>query len=538
MNVPSGYSALDFIGFTDKGDYSPSATYVKNDLVHYNDKIWKCLIDDTTGIAPTTGVNWEKWIDQSNSLDGLADVEITNPTDGQELSYDAATEKWKNTSKIQTLTNQVKGNWSEGGKNVLDLTPRLKKNFPTSSAIASFSNEGIVLDGTVSSSGNFRICPAEDDNSFVLPQGTYVLSHKDGSSPSGASITLRKNGTAITTNNRLATPYEFEANGTDYFTVLIHEDATTFNNAVVCPMICLKSFYELDTSFEPYAKTNQQLTQDTTALLDNLEVNGAVNMLPNNGTSQTLGDGHVTFIVNDDKTVTVTADGQQTSSVEFPLYTNSDGSPHLIGKTIKLSGCPSGGSSSTYSIQAYRIGTTDGSTGTASDLGDGVTFTWLNNGSGTKAVVKIIIRPNYSGTITFKPMITVPSYNGDYVPYAKSNKELTEDVVNEYISSEFDSSNIITNHNLYAQRDGKNLYLYGWVELPAGTYNYGDDLFTIKHKAGVLNSILIGADLTNHSQSPIFMRILNRTNIVEMESPVTLSATTKIQFVATPIYLG
>jgi hypothetical protein len=25
-------------------------------------------------------------------------------------------------------------------------------------------------------------------------------------------------------------------------------------------------------------------------------------------------------------------------------------------------------------------------------------------------------------------MITVPSYNGDYVPYAKSNKELTEDV--------------------------------------------------------------------------------------------------------------
>lgn len=32
-------------------------------------------------------------------------------------------------------------------------------------------------------------------------------------------------------------------------------------------------------------------------------------------------------------------------------------------------------------------------------------------------------------------MITVPSYNGDYVPYAKSNKELTEDVTITDISN-------------------------------------------------------------------------------------------------------
>jgi hypothetical protein len=33
---------------------------------------------------------------------------------------------------------------------------------------------------------------------------------------------------------------------------------------------------------------------------------------------------------------------------------------------------------------------------------------------------------------TFKPMVTVASYNGSYVPYAKSNKELTEDVDSMY----------------------------------------------------------------------------------------------------------
>ena len=31
MNVPSGYTALDLIGFTDKETYNSSASYVKND---------------------------------------------------------------------------------------------------------------------------------------------------------------------------------------------------------------------------------------------------------------------------------------------------------------------------------------------------------------------------------------------------------------------------------------------------------------------------------------------------------------------------
>lgn len=68
MVNPTGYTALDMIGFTDKGTYSSSANYVKNDLAHYSGNIWRCLIDDTTGIAPVEGVNWTLFIGEPTNL--------------------------------------------------------------------------------------------------------------------------------------------------------------------------------------------------------------------------------------------------------------------------------------------------------------------------------------------------------------------------------------------------------------------------------------------------------------------------------------
>lgn len=62
MNEPTGYTALDLIGYTDKGDYSAVATYVKNDLVNYGGSKWRCKIDDTTAVTPTEGVNWTVFV--------------------------------------------------------------------------------------------------------------------------------------------------------------------------------------------------------------------------------------------------------------------------------------------------------------------------------------------------------------------------------------------------------------------------------------------------------------------------------------------
>ena len=58
MNVPTGYTELDLVGFTDRGAFDIDAYYVKNDLSHRGGDIWKCLIDDTHGILPAEGLNW------------------------------------------------------------------------------------------------------------------------------------------------------------------------------------------------------------------------------------------------------------------------------------------------------------------------------------------------------------------------------------------------------------------------------------------------------------------------------------------------
>ena len=68
MNVPTGYTELDMVGFTDKGTYSASAEYVKNDIVHYGNALWRCKIDETTGVTPAENTNWTLYINAADTL--------------------------------------------------------------------------------------------------------------------------------------------------------------------------------------------------------------------------------------------------------------------------------------------------------------------------------------------------------------------------------------------------------------------------------------------------------------------------------------
>lgn len=72
MAVPEGYISLGFVGFTDKGEFSPDIVYKKNDVVHKDNAIWKCLVDDTVGIAPVEGGgNWEIFIQSQTKASGI-----------------------------------------------------------------------------------------------------------------------------------------------------------------------------------------------------------------------------------------------------------------------------------------------------------------------------------------------------------------------------------------------------------------------------------------------------------------------------------
>lgn len=84
MAAPEGYVALDLIGFTDKGDYAAGTTYVKNDLVHSDNRIYLSLQDNNVGnvlpVLPATETTyWKLWLSGgSDNLDDLTAKDTSN----------------------------------------------------------------------------------------------------------------------------------------------------------------------------------------------------------------------------------------------------------------------------------------------------------------------------------------------------------------------------------------------------------------------------------------------------------------------------
>lgn len=68
MINPTGYTALDLVGFTDKGPYVSNENYVKNDIVHYGGNLWRCKIDDTMNVTPAEGNNWTVFVGEPTNL--------------------------------------------------------------------------------------------------------------------------------------------------------------------------------------------------------------------------------------------------------------------------------------------------------------------------------------------------------------------------------------------------------------------------------------------------------------------------------------
>lgn len=68
MAIPSGYTPLDFVGFTDRGTYAGNVPYVRNDLVHHGGNIWLVLIDGTLGIVPSESANYTLWLGEPTNL--------------------------------------------------------------------------------------------------------------------------------------------------------------------------------------------------------------------------------------------------------------------------------------------------------------------------------------------------------------------------------------------------------------------------------------------------------------------------------------
>ena len=117
------------------------------------------------------------------------------------------------------------------------------------------------------------------------------------------------------------------------------------------------------------------------------------------GSSKITG---VQFTNNSDGTITVS--DTATANSTFLLGTFSP-----AYKTVTLSGCPSGGSSSTYTLYAYDPTTTK----TYYDYGSGVSF---NSQNPVNLYIRVFSGATVSGLI-FKPQIELGSTPSAYTPY-------------------------------------------------------------------------------------------------------------------------
>lgn len=150
------------------------------------------------------------------------------------------------------------------------------------------------------------------------------------------------------------------------------------------------------------------------------------NLLPSATATQTING--VTFTLNSDGSISTGGTAGTGGAVLFLVGSNWVGvSPYPLDKTKSyvLSGCPSGGSNSTYRISIFEYYNNGASNVNYSDTGSGVEFTPYS--TATSWLVCINIQPGAGDMTgkTFYPMIRLSTAPAGYVPYAKTNVELT-----------------------------------------------------------------------------------------------------------------
>lgn len=420
------------------------------------------------------------------------------------------------TVETQALTNQTNGIVNVlGAKNVLPFPYYEGSGTYNGVTITDNGDGSITLDGTCTGmsffvfyGGRYSLAPT----TFVKKNEDYIatLEVVSGSMAinSGTSRFVFRNYITNATSPFVDIFYEDNVIDTrsvkftyeptaSYDTSLVWYEfnvGTTFNNWRIRPMIRLASI--TDDTYVPYAKTNQQLTEDSIDW-DNFSELGAVNMLPNTATTQTING--VTFTVNSDGTVT--ANGTATANAVLKISDRFTLADYIGRKYVDAK--KNEASSSTYSlIITYR----DGSGAYVNETyvpTEGFILSTISNA--TLVEFGVFVKSGQSvSNLTFKPMITVASYNGDYVPYAKNNRELTT-------SATTNAKNISTIN--------KGTFDIDAIELTANTpkkviSSYGVYLITFNHGGGApggLYLVQVHATDVNGMQVAVIKESTDRT---------------------------
>ena len=131
----------------------------------------------------------------------------------------------------------------------------------------------------------------------------------------------------------------------------------------------------------------------------------------NQGDTNVWTDGGITFTLNPG-TKELTATGTATANAEFGYFVKGEPDYYILKKgTYTLSGCPAGGSATTYSFHLYSD--TDYS---FYDYGEGVTFTLKEDTKVTLAAM-VVKGTTVDGLVFGAPMLESGTVKHKYVPY-------------------------------------------------------------------------------------------------------------------------
>lgn len=310
------------------------------------------------------------------------------------------------TEDFQTM---YKNNGILGVKNLLPTPYYSTKGGTTTSGtltVTENADGSVTIDGTAS--GQSYIDLARNDK--FLKAGTYILSGGI-TSKQYVYINCLNNGTYVKTLASAMTSevkFVLDYNGYDAITVGISiASGESLSNVTFYPMIRLAS--DTDTTYQPYAKTNRELTVDSVSWKNNALL-GAKNLIPNLGASRTIGG--CTITVNSDGSFTIVQDST-VSSQTFELFNDANNPIELKAPCILSSGADLSNS--------QLIATIDGTDYYAHE-NDKTPI--VPAGSLTR--VRYYFNSSYTGTRTVYPMLRY-AFDTDptYVPYAMTNRQLS-----------------------------------------------------------------------------------------------------------------
>lgn len=352
-----------------------------------------------------TVMNKELYDNLQDGIDELKSGQFLEVVGSKAVMCDSSKKGGLRFNKIFGRSEQV----STTGKNLLENTATTK----TVSGVAFTVNDdgSVTISGTATANADFYCNGGWNNAQNILGvnEGTYIVS---GTGDANIQLYIIKSSTVIYSASDKDITMSVADGGIN--AVLYRVPAGKTVNKTVYPMIRLASI--TDSTYEPYTGGQPSPSPDYPQPIESVGDDGSVdvgvygkNLLNNKNTTETING--VTFTVNKDKSVTVngTATG---SNAEFSIVYDANVNGDYI-----LSGCPNGGSLSSYYINVLDT-TTWGSP--AKDFGSGATLSLID---GRRYHVRVlIVKDKTVSNLSFCPMIRIASItDGTYEPYTKQS---------------------------------------------------------------------------------------------------------------------